>query len=83
MSHWKALNAASDDHCSYNEVPPSYASSEGRFEDYLPGIVVSYLGELLKRYHERRSCERRPGAPSPESVVEEGHHEGSETMNEE
>jgi hypothetical protein len=81
MSCRKALNAASDDHCSYGDVPPSYASGEGRFEDYLPGIIASYPGELLKRYHERRSCKRRPGAPSPESVV--GHHEGSETMNKE
>jgi hypothetical protein len=50
MSRRKALNAASDDHYSYNEVPLSYASGEGKFEDYMPGIVASYPGELLKRY---------------------------------
>jgi hypothetical protein len=83
MSRRKALNAASNDHCSYDEVPPNYASGKGRFEDYLPVIVVLYPGELLKQCHKRRSCEKRSGAPSPESMVEEGHHKGSKTMNKE
>jgi hypothetical protein len=82
MSRWKALNAPSNDYY-YNEVPLSYASGKGRFKDYLPGIVASYPGELLKRYHERRSRKRRSGAPSPESVVEEEHHEGSGITNKE
>jgi hypothetical protein len=83
MSRRKTLNAASNDHSSYDEVPPSYASGEGRFEDYMPGIVASYPGELLKRYQERRSRERRSGAPSPESVVKEEYHEDNGTANKE
>jgi hypothetical protein len=84
MSRQKALNALSNDHCSYNdEVPPSYVLGEGRFEDYLPGIVVLYPGELLKRYYKRRSYKRQSGALSPESVVEEEHYKGSGITNKE
>jgi hypothetical protein len=50
MSRRKALNAASNDHCSYDEVPLSYVLGKGKFEDYMPGIVASYPGKLLKRY---------------------------------
>ena len=81
MSRRKTLNAVSDGHSFYDETPPSYASDEGRFEG-LPEILASYPGELLKRYHERRSRGRRSGAPSPEPVVEE-YHEGSRTTNKE
>ncbi len=83
MSRRKTLNAVSDDCPSYDEVPPSHASGESGFEDYLPGIVASYPGELLKRYQERRSRGRQSGALLPESVAEEEHHEGSGTMNKE
>jgi hypothetical protein len=82
MSRRKALNAPSNDYC-YDEVPPSYVLGEGRFEDYLPGIVALYPGELLKRYYERRSCKRRSSAPLPESVVEEEHYKGSGITNKE
>ena len=71
MSRRKTLNAASDDH---SLLLPRYASVEGGFEG-LPAIVTSYPGELLKRYQERRYRERRSGAPSPESVVEEEYYE--------
>jgi hypothetical protein len=82
MSRRKTLNAASGDHSSYDEIPPSYVLGESGFEG-LPEIVVSYPGELLKRYQERRSRERRSGALSPESVVEEEYHEDSRTANKE
>jgi hypothetical protein len=88
ISRRKTVNVASDGHSSYDEVPPSYASSESGFEA-LPEIVASFdpdefnPGELLKRYHERRSRGRRSGAPSPESVVEEEYHEASGTTNKE
>lgn len=86
ISRRKALRVPSGDHSSYDEVPPSYASSESGFEG-LPEIIASFNpdefnpGDLLKRYHERRSRERRSGAPSPDFVVEEEHHEGSGTTN--
>ena len=83
MSRRKTLNAASDDCPSYGEVPPSHASGESGFEDYLPEIVASYPGELLKRYQDKRSRERRSGAPSPESVVEKEYYEDSVTMKKE
>ena len=82
MSRGKTLNAASGHHSSYDEIPPSYASGESGFEG-LPEIVASYPGELLKRYQERRSRERRSCAPSPESVVKEEYHEYSGTANKE
>ena len=78
MSRWKTLNAASDDYSSYL----SYASGESGFES-LPEIVASYPVELLKGYQERRSRERRSGAPSQESVVEEEYHEVSRTADKE
>jgi hypothetical protein len=86
MSRRKTINAASDGQ-SYGEVPPSYASSESGFER-LPEIAASFdpdefsPGELLKRYHERRSRGRPSDAPSPESEVEE-YHESSKTTNKE
>jgi hypothetical protein len=79
MSRRKTLNVASSDHSSSDEIPPSYAPGESGSEG-LPEIVASYPGELLKRYQERRSRERRSCAPSPESVAKE---EYSETTNKE
>jgi hypothetical protein len=78
MSRRKTLNAASDDHSSYDKD----ASDENGRED-LPKIIASYPGELLKRYQDKRSRERRSGAPSPESVVEKEYYEDSVTTKKE
>jgi hypothetical protein len=82
MSRRKTLNAASGDHSSYNKIPLSYVSEESGFEG-LPEIVVSYPGELLKQYQERRSHERQSCALSPESVVKKEYHKDSRTANKE
>jgi hypothetical protein len=82
MSHQKALNTLSNNHC-YDKVPLSYILDKGKFKDYLPGIVALYPGKLLKQYHKRRSHKRQSGAPSPESVVKEEHHKGSGITNKE
>jgi hypothetical protein len=80
MSCRKALNASFNNHYSYNKVPLSYILS---VEDYLPGIIILYLSELLKQYYKRRSCKRRSGALLLEFAVEEEHYKGNRTMNKE
>jgi hypothetical protein len=90
ISRQKILNATSDNQPCTDKVLPSYtdASGKDRF-DGLPELFASFdphewnPDELLKRFRERRSRERRSNAPSPESAVEEKFHEGSESANKE
>jgi hypothetical protein len=78
MSRGKTLNAASDDHSFYDK---NISDENGRKD--LPKIIASYPGELLKRYQDKRSRERRSGAPSPESIVEKEYYEDSMTTKKE
>jgi hypothetical protein len=94
MSRGKKSNARFDGHSSSDELLPSYIdTSEESSLDRLPETVASFdphefnPGELLKRFRARRSRdrsrERRSGAPSVESLLEEKRHGGSETVDKE
>jgi hypothetical protein len=87
ISRQKTSSAASDDHSS-NDAPPSYSNPSGeRSFEGLPEIVASFdphefdLGELVKRFRERRDLERsrekRSNAPSPGPAMEKKFDEDS------
>ena len=87
ISRQKISSGASDEHSS-DDAPPGYISlsSEHRFEG-LPEMAASFdphefnLGELVKRFRERRAVERsrekQSNALSPEAVMEEKFYEDS------
>ena len=94
MSRGKTSSAVSDGYSSSDELLPIYIdTSEKISPDGLPESLASFdpqelkPGEFLKRFRARRSRdkarERRSGAPSVESVMEEKSHEGSEAMDKE
>jgi hypothetical protein len=91
MSRGKTSNAGSDGHSSSDELLPRYTdTSEESSPDGFPEALASFdphdynPGELLKRFRARRSRdrsrERRSGAPSVESIVEEKSHEETANM---
>lgn len=86
MSHWKTSNTGSNGHSSSDELLPSYIdASEESSPDGLPEVLASFdPHELLERFRARRSRdrsrERRSGALSVESVMEEKSHEETANM---
>ena len=78
ISRRKKLNATSDGQSCSDEAPPSHTDSSGKGRsDGFPELFALFdphelnPDELLNRFRERRSRERRSNAPSPESAIEQ------------